>query len=162
MSRAKHRSFGTRIVRIYGLRRRCGMWRGIRSAGADFGRLVRRVLSSVRRVIADGAAFEYARDATEHAARHFLRLGPGSHPLWCVAGFYANPERLGTVSDDALDDAARATLRRIGPCIIGAATNAALTTTWATLSGSDRPEFREVAERMRRDGGADHLPAGVG
>lgn len=125
-------------------------------------RLVRRVLSTVRRVIADGAAFEYAREASEHAARHFLRLGPGSHPLWCVAGFYANPERLGTVSDDSLHDATRATIRRIGPCIIDAATDAALTTTWATLSGSDRPEFREVAERMRRDGGADHLPAGVG
>lgn len=113
-------------------------------------------------MVADGPAYEHAREAAEHSARHFLRLGPGSHPLWCVAGFYANPERLGTVSDDALDDAARATLRRIGPCIIGAATDAALTTTWATLSGSDRPEFREVAERMRRDGGADHLPAGVG
>jgi len=120
-------------------------------------RLVRRVLSTVRRVIADGAAFEYAREASEHAARHFLRLGPGSHPLWCVAGFYANPERLGTVSDDSLDDATRATIRRIGPCIIDAATDSALTIAWATLDGSGRPEFQEVARRMRDRNGPDHL-----
>lgn len=113
-------------------------------------------------MVDDGPAYEHAREAAEHAARHFLRSGPGVWPLWCVAGFYANPERLGTVSDDALDEAARATIRRIGPCIIDAATDSALTIAWATLSGSDRPEFRKVAERMRRDGGADHLPAGVG
>lgn len=64
--------------------------------------------------------------------------------------------------DDALTDATRATLRRIGPCIINATRDAALTVAWATLDGSGRPEFQEVARRLRdRHGGPDHL-AGVG
>lgn len=125
-------------------------------------RLTTRVLRTVRRMVADDAAFEHARENAEQAIREFLREGAGSHPLWAVASYYAQPQRLGPISDDALDDATRRTLRRIGPCIIGATTDAALNATWATLFGSERAEFREVAERMRRDGGADHLPAGAG
>lgn len=124
-------------------------------------RIVRRVLAGMRRFIADDAAYQHAKESAEHAARHFLRMGPGCHPLWAVASYYAQPDRLGPISDDALDNATRRTLRRIGPCIIDATRDAALNIAWATLSGSASTDFQRVAERMRRDGGADHLPAGT-
>ncbi len=121
-------------------------------------RLARKVLREVRWVIDDREAFSHVRPNAEACVREFLDEGPGYPILQCGASYHAKPERLGTISDDSLAEAATLALRRMGPCLIGTLRTMALDAAWHALVASGKPEFVAVANRMRDAGGGDHLP----